>query len=226
MEKFTKIYKTERELLRKTGSVNAYEVYMHLKDSSSYYKEDFYDLTKCVAEYIGIPERPVKDAIKRLKEVGLIEISKRGKVNIYKLPYAQQKVETHDKKEQESVNGVKTELFKVAAVKESINELRNEVSYLNENTGDFIPEIPKDDTRVQQDIESVLKGQETGKNGVFDIPSDVAEKIKAVTSNSSLEINEKYKGIGGILKPYLRNVPSRKHSEIVDFFYKQFNEAA
>lgn len=121
MEKFTKIYKTERELLRKTGSVNAYEVYMHLKDSSSYYKEEFYDLTKCVAEYLDMPERSVKDAIKRLKEVGLIEVSKKGKVNVYKLPYAQEKVEKQDKKEQESVNGVKTELFKVAAVKVNAN---------------------------------------------------------------------------------------------------------
>lgn len=216
MEKFTKIYKTERELLRKTGSVNAYEVYMHLKDSSSYYKGDFYDLTKCIAEYLDIPERSVKDAIKRLKEVSLIEISKRGKVNIYKLPYAQEKVEKQDKKEQESGNGVKTELFKVAAVKEKVNE----------NIGDFRPEIPQDDTRVQQDIESVPKGQQMGKNEVFNVPSDIAEKIKVVTSNSLLEINEKYKGIAGILKPYLRNVPSRKHSEIVDFFYKQFSKAA
>lgn len=117
---------------------------------------------------------------------------------------------------QESMNEDKTKLFKVAAVKENVNE----------NTGDFRPEIPQDDTRVQQDIESVLKGQEMGKNEVFNIPSDITEKIKAVTSNSSLVINEKYKGIAGILKPYLRNVPSRKHSEIVDFFYKQFNEAA
>lgn len=113
---------------------------------------------------------------------------------------------------QESVN----EVFKVTAVKENVNE----------NIDDFRPEIPQVDTRVQQDIESVLKGQEIGKNEVFDIPSDVAEKIKAVTSNSSLEINEKYKGIGGILKPYLTKVPSHKKHEIVDFVYKQFSEAA
>lgn len=115
MEKFTKIYKTERELLRKTGSVNAYEVYMHMKDSSSYYKGDFYDLTKCVAEYLDIPERSVKDAIKRLKEVGLIEVSKRGKVNIYKLPYAQESMEKQDKKEQETVSSA---TIKVAAKKD------------------------------------------------------------------------------------------------------------
>lgn len=97
---------------------------------------------------------------------------------------------------------------------------------VNVNIGDFRPEIPQVDTRVQQDIESVSKWQEMGKNEIFDIPSDVAEKIKAVTSNSSLEINEKYKGIGGILKPYLRKVPSHKIPEIVDFVYKQFSKAA
>ena len=115
MEKFTKIYKTERELLRKTSSANAYEVYMHLKDSSSYYKGDFYDLTRCVAEYLDIPERSVKDAIKRLKEVGLIEVAKKGKVNIYRLPYAQEKVEKQDKKEQETVSDT---TIKVAAKKD------------------------------------------------------------------------------------------------------------
>ena len=117
---------------------------------------------------------------------------------------------------QESVNEDKTELFKVAAVKEKVNE----------NIGDFRPEISQDDTRVQQDIESVLKGQEMGKNGVFNIPSDVEEKIKAVMSDSSLEINEKYKGIGAILKPRLTKVPSHKQHEIVDYFYKYYSKAA
>lgn len=213
MEKFTKIYKTERELLRKCNNVAAYEIYMHLKDDSAYYKGEFYDLSRCISEYLDISPSTVKRALKALKEVGLIEVSKKGKVNVYKLPYAQEKVEKQDKKEQESV---KTELFKVAAVKEKVNE----------NIGDFRPEIPQDDTRVHQDIESVLKGQEMGKNEVFNVPSDVAEKIKAVISNSSLEINEKYKGIGSILKPYLRKVPSHKIGGIVDFVYKQFSKAA
>lgn len=216
MEKFTKIYKTERELLRKCNNVSAYEIYMHLKDDSAYYKGEFYDLSRCISEYIDISPSTLKRALKALKEVGLIEVSKRGKVNIYKLPYAQEKVEKQDKKEQESVNEDKTELFKVAAVKENVNE----------NIGDFRPEIPQNDTSVQQDTESVLKGQQMGKNEVFNVQSDIAEKIKTVMSNSSLEKNEKYKGIAGILKPYLRNVPSRKHSEIVDFFYKQFSKAA
>lgn len=115
MEKFTKIYKTERELLRKTSSVNAYEVYMHLKDSSSYYKGEFYDLSRCVAEYLDMPERSVKDAIKRLKEVGLIEVSKKGKVNMYNLPYAQENVKKQGENKQETVSGT---TIKVAAKKD------------------------------------------------------------------------------------------------------------
>lgn len=157
----------------------------------------------------------VSDNIKRRADGYLRKVKnlKQNKTKNIEIP---SNTEFETKKVNESVNEAKTELFKVAAVKEKVNE----------NIGDFRPEIPQDDTRVQQDIESVLKGQEIGKNEVFDIPSDVAEKIKAVTSNSSLEINEKYKGIAGILKSYLRNVPSRKHSEIVDFFYKQFSKAA
>ena len=115
-----------------------------------------------------------------------------------------------------NANEDKTELFKVTAVKENANQ----------NIGDFRPEIPQDDTRVQQDIESVSKGQEMGKNEVFKIPSDVEEKIKAVISDSSLAINEKYKGIGAILKPRLTKVPSHKIPEIVDYFYKYYNKAA
>lgn len=97
---------------------------------------------------------------------------------------------------------------------------------VNENTGDFRPEIPQDDTRVQQDIESVSKGQEMGKNEVFNIPSELKEKIKAVMTDSSLEKNEKYKGINGILKPYLTKVPSHKKDEIVNYLYKYYSEAA
>lgn len=86
MNSFTKLYKEERELLKQTNSVNCYEVYMHLKDKYNYFNENCYDLTKCISEYLDIPQRSVKDAIKRLKEVGLIKTVKRGKVNIYSFP--------------------------------------------------------------------------------------------------------------------------------------------
>lgn len=120
MEKFTKIYKTERELLRKCNNVAAYEIYMHLKDDSAYYKGEFYDLSRCISEYLDISPSTLKRALKALKEVGLIEVSKKGKVNIYKLPYAQESMEKQDKKEQETVSSA---TIKVAAKKDKDEEL-------------------------------------------------------------------------------------------------------
>lgn len=83
---FTKLYKEERELLWKTNSMASYEVYLHLKDKYSYFKEDCYDLEKCISTYLDIPQRTVRDAIKRLKNVGLVTVTKRGKVNVYGFP--------------------------------------------------------------------------------------------------------------------------------------------
>ena len=85
--RFTKIYDKERELLYKTKSVTAYEVYFHLKGDNSYFKKEFMDLRRCIAAYLNIPERTVKDALQRLIKVGLIKTNKRGKVNYYTLPY-------------------------------------------------------------------------------------------------------------------------------------------
>ena len=61
--RFTKIYDKERELLFKTNSVTAYEVYFHLKGDNSYFKKEFMDLRRCIAAYLTIPERIVKDAL-------------------------------------------------------------------------------------------------------------------------------------------------------------------
>jgi hypothetical protein len=83
---FTKIYREERELLWQTNSIAAYEVYMHLKDKYSDFKDDCYDLEKCISNYLDIPQRTIKDAIKRLKTVGLVTVTKRGKVNVYGFP--------------------------------------------------------------------------------------------------------------------------------------------
>lgn len=96
-ERFIKIIDKERELLFKTNSVVAYEVYFHLKGDDSYYNGEFYDLRRCIAEYLNIPERTVKDALKRLKDVGLVETTKRGKVNIYTLPYNRKNIKTDDR---------------------------------------------------------------------------------------------------------------------------------
>ncbi len=95
---FTKIYKEERELLWETNSIAAYEVYMHLKDKYSYFKEDCYDLEKCISTYLDIPHRTVREAIKRLKSVGLVTVTKRGKVNVYGFPIVD-KLEGKEKKD-------------------------------------------------------------------------------------------------------------------------------
>lgn len=87
MAQFTKIYDEERKLLRKANNVNAYEVYLHLKNDNSFFKGEFYDLTRCMAEYLDMSESTLKRALKSLKDVGLIQTKKKGKVNIYILPY-------------------------------------------------------------------------------------------------------------------------------------------
>ena len=73
MNGFTKLYKEERELLRKINTGAAYEVYMHLKDKYRYYNTDVYSYMKCIAEYLEMSEITVKRTVKKLKEVGLIE---------------------------------------------------------------------------------------------------------------------------------------------------------
>lgn len=86
MSSFTKIYKEEIDLLYETNSMAALKVYTHLKDKYRYFDKDCYDLTRCMSEHLDIKERTIKDVIKRLKEVGLITITKRGKVNVYGFP--------------------------------------------------------------------------------------------------------------------------------------------
>ena len=73
MNGYIKLYKEERELLRKINTGAAYEVYMHLKDKYRYYNTDVYSYMKCIAEYLEMSEITIKRTIKKLKEVGLIE---------------------------------------------------------------------------------------------------------------------------------------------------------
>lgn len=89
-QSFTKIYEKERELLRKANSVSAYEVYFHLKNDNSFFKKEFMDLNRCIAEYLDYSIDTVKRAMVKLKDVGLIQTKKKGKVNYYILPYDSQ----------------------------------------------------------------------------------------------------------------------------------------
>lgn len=113
---FTKIYREERELLRKINTGAAYEIYMHLKDKYNYFKQDVYDYMGFIAEHLEMSERTVKRTIKKLKEVGLIE-SKRvwtytngqpKSINIYSFPIVD-KIEgktADDTKAQQAVESV------------------------------------------------------------------------------------------------------------------------
>lgn len=91
---FTKIYKEERELLKKINTGAAYEVYMHLKDKHNYFKQDVYDYMSFIAEHLEMSESTVKRTIKSLKKVGLIQTKREwvyndGKpksINIYSFP--------------------------------------------------------------------------------------------------------------------------------------------
>lgn len=99
-QSFTKIYEKERELLRKANSVSAYEVYFHLKNDNSYFKKEFMDLNRCIAEYLDYSIDTVKRAMVKLKDVGLIQTKKKGKVNYYILPYDSQNIEIKTYKEE------------------------------------------------------------------------------------------------------------------------------
>ena len=73
MNGYTKLYKEEIDLIYKTNSIAALKVYTHLKDKYRYYKQDIYDYMSCMSQNLEMPERTIKDVIKRLKNVGLIE---------------------------------------------------------------------------------------------------------------------------------------------------------
>ena len=73
MNGFTKLYKEEIDLIYKTNSISALKVYTYLKDKYRYYKQDIYDYMNCMSQNLEMSERTIKDVIKRLKNVGLIE---------------------------------------------------------------------------------------------------------------------------------------------------------
>lgn len=137
---FTKIYREERELLWQTNSIAAYEVYMHLKDKYSYFKDDCYDLEKCISNYLDIPQRTIKDAIKRLKTVGLVTVTKRGKVNVYGFPIVD-KLEGKVKEEDMGMLGTIEELERQTDTEYVVkDEIEPENDNFSDITYDFLDE--------------------------------------------------------------------------------------
>lgn len=96
----------------------------------------------------------------------------------------------------------------------------------NENKGDFRPKIPKDDIRVQQDIESVPNLLKTGKNEELHIPSDVIDEMGHYANDDSMPINERYSNISRLFKPYSRNIPSHKINDYINSIYNKLREVA
>lgn len=96
----------------------------------------------------------------------------------------------------------------------------------NENKDDFRPEIPKDDIRVQQDIESVPNLLKTGKNEELHIPSDVIDEMGHYANDDSIPINERYSNISRLFKPYSRNIPSHKINDYINSIYNKLREVA
>lgn len=113
--KITILNEKEKELLRKANNVNAYDIYFHLKDDENYFKGEFYDLTRCMAEYLNMSYDMVKRGLKKLKDVGLVETTKRGKVNIYTLPYNRKNIKTDDREQNNDFQDTSEE------VKEQLN---------------------------------------------------------------------------------------------------------
>lgn len=147
-QSFTKIYDKEEELLFQTNSINAYRVYIHLKKDNSYFKKEFMDLRRCIADYLNMPERTVKDAIKRLIKVGLIQTKKKGKVNYYILPYDSQNKPIITYKEDERKPDIQTEQPIITPTYEDVEKSIEEATVLEVKT----PSVPiKEEKKEEQD---------------------------------------------------------------------------
>lgn len=180
-QSFTKIYEKERELLRKANSVSAYEVYFHLKNDNSYFKKEFMDLRRCIADYLNIPERTVKDAIKRLISVGLIQTKKKGKVNYYILPYDSQNID-------------------IITYNEEQNDRRRNDGIGKEDKTEY-PETGR--TEQFQDVHPL---QEREQKQVGEITDTIPDKEKLTDENIFLLIQQGYE-IDTIMKDW-RNLIS------------------
>lgn len=181
MSQFTKIYDKEEELLFQTNSVNAYRVYFHLKKDNSFFKGEFYDLRRCIAEHLNMPERTVKDAIKRLIKVGLIQTKKKGKVNYYILPYDSQNIEIITYNEEQN------------------DRRRNDGIGKEDKTGN----IETGGTEQFQDVHPL---QEKEQKQVGEITDTIPDKEKLTDENIFLLIQQGYE-IDTIMKDW-RNLIS------------------
>lgn len=197
---FTKIYREERELLRKINTGAAYEVYMHLKDKYNFFKQDVYDYMGFIAEHLEMSESTVKRTIKNLKEIGLIE-SKRvwvytngqpKSINIYSFPIVD-KIEgktVDDTEIQQTIESVPNtpKTSNTSIIEE---DKTNESMYIG--TIEEVEEKTKARESRQSDIEVVTKEESQPQNAdlndnfdnysdeLNDLLDNEADKIRQMT---------------------------------------------
>ena len=211
--RFTKIYDKERELLFKTNSVTAYEVYFHLKGDNSYFKKEFMDLRRCIAAYLNIPERTVKDALQRLIKVGLIKTNKRGKVDYYTLPYDTDIKE--NRKEDERKPDVQTERPIITPtyedIEESIEESIEETTVSEVKTPSISIKEEKKEEEFQKDVEVAVN--ELAQIALYGKGKKLFDEVLTTHSNNlSIRYNKLYDDV----EEQLRNMSKEKYIKFKD----------
>lgn len=142
---FTKVYREEDELLRDC-SYNVASIYFHLKNKRDFFKDKnngtCYDCTRCISEYMGIPEITVKRAIATLKKIGLISATRQGtgmkRKNIYSFPILD-KIEGITDTKEEIIPEEKTEVNNTNPENSMVEQEVEETFYeYCEEVGNFI----------------------------------------------------------------------------------------
>ena len=207
--RFTKIYDKERELLYKTNSVTAYEVYFHLKGDNSYFKKEFMDLRRCIAAYLNIPERTVKDALQRLIKVGLIKTNKRGKVNYYTLPYDTDIKE--NRKEDEKKPDVQTERSIITPTYEDIEKSIKETTVSEVKTPSIPIKEENKEEEFQKDVEVAVN--ELAQIAIYGKGKKMFDETLTKHSNSlSIQYNKLYDDV----EEQLRDMSKEKYIKFKD----------
>lgn len=170
---FTKVYREEDELLRDC-SYNVASIYFHLKNKRDFFKDKnngtCYDCTRCISEYMGIPEITVKRAIATLKKIGLISTSRQGtgmkRKNIYSFPILDKIEGNTDKQEMKQIPENKPQEI----TNEIDDNMGNETTIVyNKETGkyeDTNPESSITEQTMESAKEFMTDEEKYGKNVV------------------------------------------------------------
>lgn len=219
MEKYTKIYKEEQTLLFQTNSVACYEVYIHLKNKRDYFKnKNVYDLTRCINEYINIPIRTIESAISKLKKVGLISATRKGKVNYYSFPVLE-KIENNN----------------IPTIEENITIMEENNPIMNEDITIMKEDKPilEDNNTIEEEINSILNEnnpmEEENKYPTFESVVEAFEnELKEI---AQLEIDYSRTGDSRILsrnnnikKMINRQTDYNYEKEITKYIIKEIRE--